>query len=68
FPGAGLGVRPGLVSTGYLRTAEVATVVSPAAAGVLTVIVPGAADPRVSVSGDALTVHTPDGPVTLHPP
>ncbi|MFC7591553.1 heparinase II/III family protein [Nonomuraea antimicrobica] len=68
FPGAGLAVRPGLISTGYLRTAEVVTVVSPPAAGVLTLIVPGAADPRVSFSGDALTVHTPDGPVTLHAP
>ncbi|GAA3224787.1 heparinase II/III domain-containing protein [Nonomuraea helvata] len=68
FPGPGMAVRPGLISTGYLRTAEVVTVLSPPAAGVLTVIVPGAADPRVSVSDDTLTVHTPGGPVTLHRP
>ncbi|MET7327627.1 heparinase II/III family protein [Nonomuraea sp. NPDC005650] len=68
FPGEGQGVRPGLVSTGYLRTAEVATVVSPEAAAVLTVIVPGTDDPRVTASGDTLTIHAPDGPVTLHPP
>ncbi|MEV1175649.1 hypothetical protein [Nonomuraea sp. NPDC049784] len=33
FPGSGMGVRPGLISTGYLRTAEVVTVLSPPAAG-----------------------------------
>ncbi|WP_223166373.1 heparinase II/III domain-containing protein [Nonomuraea sp. SYSU D8015] len=65
FPGAGQAVRPGLVCPGYLRTAEAVTVLSPEAAGVLTVIVPGADAPRVSVSGDVMTVHTPGGPVQL---
>ncbi|GAA2204628.1 hypothetical protein GCM10009850_004640 [Nonomuraea monospora] len=41
FPGEGLAVRPALVSTGYLRTAEAVTVLSPEAPSVLTVIVPG---------------------------
>ncbi|MEV0613023.1 heparinase II/III family protein [Nonomuraea sp. NPDC050404] len=40
FPGDGQAVRPALVSTGYLRTAEAVTVLSPEAPGVLTVIVP----------------------------
>ncbi|MFC4009881.1 heparinase II/III family protein [Nonomuraea purpurea] len=65
FPGVGQGVRPGLVSTGYLRTEEIATVVSAPAPGVLTVIVPGADDPEVSFSGSTMTVHTPDGPVAF---
>ncbi|WP_346433553.1 heparinase II/III domain-containing protein [Nonomuraea composti] len=41
FPGEGLAVRPALISTGYLRTAEAVTVLSPEAPSVLTVIVPG---------------------------
>ncbi|MFB4285366.1 heparinase II/III family protein [Nonomuraea sp. MTCD27] len=39
-PGPGQAIRPGLVATGYLRTAENVTVLSPEAATVLTVIVP----------------------------
>ncbi|MFB4264810.1 heparinase II/III family protein [Nonomuraea sp. GTA35] len=38
LPGEGQAVRPALLSTGYLRTAEGVTVVSPEAPGVLTVI------------------------------
>ncbi|WP_052423514.1 heparinase II/III domain-containing protein [Nonomuraea candida] len=38
FPGGGQAVRPALVSTGYLRTAEAVTVLSPEAPNVLTVI------------------------------
>ncbi|MEW9555472.1 heparinase II/III family protein [Nonomuraea sp. NPDC050783] len=64
FPGEGQGIRPGMVSPGYLRTAEVVTVVSPAAPAVVTVIVPGTA----SVTASPLTVHTEGGPVTLPPP
>ncbi|GLW09628.1 hypothetical protein Misp01_47570 [Microtetraspora sp. NBRC 13810] len=67
FPGAGQAVRPGLISPGGLRTEEVATVLSPEAAGVLTVIVPDCADPTVTASGSTVTVHTPGGPVTFDP-
>jgi hypothetical protein len=38
LPGEGQAVRPALLSTGYLRTAEGVTVVSPEAPSVLTVI------------------------------
>ncbi|TMR90242.1 hypothetical protein EJK15_56400 [Nonomuraea basaltis] len=65
FPGEGQAVRPGLVCPGYLRTTETVTVLSPEAAGVLTVIVPGAADPRVSISGHVMTVHTSGGPIQV---
>ncbi|MDP4508218.1 heparinase II/III domain-containing protein [Nonomuraea turcica] len=63
LPGDGQAVRPGLVCTGYLHTAQAVTVLSPEAAGVLTVIVPGEA--KLSASGNVVTVHTPDGPVQL---
>ncbi|MGP3930115.1 heparinase II/III domain-containing protein [Nonomuraea sp. KM88] len=68
FPGAGQAVRPGLISPGYLRTSEVVTVLSPETARVLTVIVPGVAEPSLSRSDGSLTVRTPGGPVTLQPP
>ncbi|MEU8357869.1 heparinase II/III family protein [Nonomuraea sp. NPDC048882] len=42
FPGEGEAIRPGLISIGYLRTAENVTVLSPEAQSVLTVIVPHA--------------------------
>ncbi|MFC4113795.1 heparinase II/III domain-containing protein [Nonomuraea zeae] len=68
LPGAGQAVRPGLIAPGILRTAEVVTVLSPEATGVLTVIVPGCADPEVSLSGGHMTVRTPGGPVTFRTP
>ncbi|MEU8246173.1 heparinase II/III family protein [Nonomuraea sp. NPDC048916] len=53
------------VSTGYLRTAEAVTVSSPEASRLLTVVVPGTADARVSTANGVITAHTPGGPVTL---
>jgi hypothetical protein len=67
LPGEGQAVRPGLIAPGIQRTAEVVTVLSPEAAGVLTVIVPGCADPEVSYAGGLMTVRTPGGPVTFRP-
>ncbi|MEU0572226.1 heparinase II/III family protein [Nonomuraea sp. NPDC005983] len=64
-PVAGQTARPGRVSPGYLRTEETLTVESPDAARLLTLIVPGSADPEVSADGDLVTVHTPGGPVAL---
>ena len=64
-PVGGQTVRRGTVSPGYLRTAETVTVTSPEASRLLTVIVPGSADPAVSVEGDLITVRTPGGPVTF---
>ncbi|WP_246080853.1 hypothetical protein [Nonomuraea mesophila] len=61
-------MRPGLISLGYLRTSEVVTVLSGEAARVLTVIVPGVAEPPLSRSDGSLTVRTPGGPVPLRPP
>ncbi|WP_246075650.1 heparinase II/III domain-containing protein [Nonomuraea terrae] len=40
FPAEGQTVRPALISTGYLRTAESVTVLSPEAPGVLTTVIP----------------------------
>ncbi|NRQ39312.1 hypothetical protein HII36_46945 [Nonomuraea sp. NN258] len=54
-------VGAGTVSPGYLRTAEVVTVDSPASARLLTLIVPGCADPDVHVDGGLVTVRTPEG-------
>ncbi|WP_230880060.1 heparinase II/III family protein [Planomonospora sp. ID67723] len=53
------------IATGHLRTARSATVLSPAAASVLTLIVPGSGDPEVTCSGGRVTVRTPGGPVSF---
>ncbi|MEV0383745.1 heparinase II/III family protein [Nonomuraea sp. NPDC050643] len=45
FPGAGQEVGSGPISPGYLRTAEGVTVLSPEAARVLTLIIPGTDTP-----------------------
>ncbi len=68
-PLGGQAVRPGVVSPGYLRTAEAVTVLSPAARAVLTLIVPGTADPEITVSEESgeVTVRTPGGPVSFPP-
>ncbi|MEV0597177.1 heparinase II/III domain-containing protein [Nonomuraea cavernae] len=64
-PAGGQTVGNSTISTGYLRTAEAVTVSSPEAPRLLTVIVPGAADARVSIVDGVITVHTPGGPVML---
>nr|BFE82810.1 hypothetical protein GCM10020093_054110 [Planobispora longispora] len=68
-PLGGQAVRPGVISTGYLKTAEAVTVLSPAARAVLTLIVPGTADPEVAFSerNGEVTVRTPGGPVSFPP-
>ncbi|MFC5946482.1 hypothetical protein, partial [Micromonospora harpali] len=58
-------IRTGSISTGYLKRAEAVTVLSPPAASMLTVIVPGTGDPEVSYSGGQVTVRTPAGPVSF---
>ncbi|WP_336213976.1 heparinase II/III domain-containing protein [Nonomuraea sp. LPB2021202275-12-8] len=68
FPARGRALLPGTISLGYQRTAETITVESPEAPDVLTVIVPGTADPEVSISGSLMTVRTPGGPVTIRRP
>ncbi|GAA3125709.1 heparinase II/III domain-containing protein [Streptosporangium carneum] len=65
LPVDGQAVRPGTISLGYLRTATTATLLSPAAGALLTLVVPGADDPEVSCSDGRLTVHAPGGPVRL---
>ncbi|SNT42785.1 Heparinase II/III N-terminus [Streptosporangium subroseum] len=64
-PISGQTVRPGAISPRYLEKAEVATVLSPPVSSVLTLIVPGTADPKVSWSGATVTVGTPGGPVSF---
>ncbi|WP_144069913.1 heparinase II/III domain-containing protein [Nonomuraea indica] len=64
-PVGGQGVRPALVATGHLRTAEAVTVVSPEAARLLTLVVPGDAEPRIGLADGLVTV---DGvPVPVPP-
>lgn len=55
----------GWVSPGYMRREKAPAVVSPAASALLTVIVPGTAEPEVSCSGGKVTVQTPEGTVTF---
>jgi hypothetical protein len=62
---SGQTVRPGAISPRYLEKAEVATVLSPPVSSVLTLIVPGTGDPKVSWSGATVTVGTPGGPVSF---
>ncbi|SFI62693.1 Heparinase II/III-like protein [Streptosporangium canum] len=64
-PIGGQSVRSGEISPGYLKRIKVPTVVSPAAGALLTVIVPGAADPEISCSGGNVRVRTPDGTVSF---
>ncbi|GAA3420772.1 heparinase II/III family protein [Streptosporangium vulgare] len=66
-PIGGQEVRACAISTGYLRKVDTVTVLSPPAASLLTLIVPGTADPEVTVSEEKVTVHTPDGPVFFAP-
>ncbi|GAT70419.1 heparinase [Planomonospora sphaerica] len=53
------------IATGHLRTARSATVLSPAARSVLTLIVPGTGDPEVTCAGGRAAVRTPGGPVSF---
>ncbi|MER5427416.1 heparinase II/III family protein [Streptosporangium roseum] len=64
-PIGGQSVRSGEISPGYLKRIKVPTVVSPAAGALLTVIVPGAADPEISCSGGNVRVRTPGGTVSF---
>ncbi|MEV6865914.1 heparinase II/III family protein [Streptosporangium subroseum] len=64
-PISGQTVRSGAISPRYLEKAEVETVLSPPVSSVLTLIVPGTADPKVSWSGATVTVGTPGGPVSF---
>ncbi|MFJ2031147.1 heparinase II/III family protein [Streptosporangium sp. NPDC087985] len=66
-PIGGQAVQPGTVSLGYLRQAEATTVLSPPVESVLTLIVPGTADPEISWSDGQVTVQTPGGPVSFRP-
>jgi hypothetical protein len=64
-PLSGQTVQFGAISPRYLEKAEVATMLSPPAGSVLTLIVPGTGDPKVSWSGAKVTVRTPGGPVSF---
>ncbi|WP_433540987.1 heparinase II/III domain-containing protein [Streptosporangium sandarakinum] len=64
-PAGGQGVRPGLIATGHLRTAESVTVVSPEASRLLTLIVPGGTEPRATVHDGLVTVDGVPVPVPL---
>ncbi|MEV4746618.1 heparinase II/III family protein [Streptosporangium sp. NPDC049248] len=64
-PLGGQTVRTETIALGHLRQAEATTVLSPPAESVLTLIVPGTADPEVTRSGGRLSVRTPGGHVSL---
>ncbi|GAA3791109.1 hypothetical protein GCM10022226_07600 [Sphaerisporangium flaviroseum] len=55
----------GWISPSYLEKTAVPTVIGPPAGAVLTVIVPGAGDPRIECSGGKVSVRTADGPVSF---
>ncbi|WP_277305107.1 heparinase II/III family protein [Spongiactinospora sp. TRM90649] len=56
----------GWVSPSYLKKTPAPAVLSPASADpLLTIVVPGTADPEVSCSGGKVKVETADGPVTF---
>ncbi|MEU4700250.1 heparinase II/III family protein [Nonomuraea dietziae] len=57
------GGRLGWVSPSYMAKNPATTVVSPASASLLTVIVPGTDQPKVSCAGGKVTVQTADGAV-----
>ncbi|GAA3441671.1 heparinase II/III-family protein [Planomonospora venezuelensis] len=65
LPLGGQEVEPQEIATGHLRTARSATVLSPAAGSVLTLVVPGTGDPQVACSGGRVTVRTCGGPVSF---
>ncbi|WP_248962979.1 heparinase II/III family protein [Sphaerisporangium perillae] len=58
----------GWVSPSYLKRTPAPTVISPPAGAVLSVIVPGAADPEITCTGGKVTVRTPSGPVSFTVP
>ncbi|MDP9870251.1 MULTISPECIES: heparinase II/III family protein [Streptosporangium] len=64
-PIGGQSVRPEEISPGYLRRVSSTTVLSPAARSLLTVIVPGTADPEISCSGGRVRVRTAAGVVSF---
>jgi hypothetical protein len=56
----------GWVSPAYLSKIPAPAVISPASADpLLTIVVPGTGDPKVSCGGGKVTVQTSDGPVTF---
>jgi hypothetical protein len=57
------GGRLGWVSPSYMAKNPATTVVSPASTSLLTVIVPGTDQPKVSCAGGKVTVQTADGAV-----
>ncbi|MFI6479571.1 heparinase II/III family protein [Nonomuraea sp. NPDC050663] len=59
------GGKLGWVSPTYLSKKPATVVVSPAAADVLTIVVPGVEDPKVSCAGGKVTVHTAEGAVSF---
>ncbi|GIH92299.1 heparinase II/III family protein [Planobispora siamensis] len=65
LPVGGQAVEHREIATGHLRTARAATVLSPPARAVLTLIVPGAGDPEITCSGGTVTVRTSGGPVSF---
>ncbi|WP_405143362.1 heparinase II/III family protein [Sphaerisporangium sp. NBC_01403] len=58
----------GWISPSYLKETPAPTVISPPAAAVLTVLVPGTGDPQPTCSGERITVQTPKGPVSFEAP
>ncbi|MEU7892515.1 heparinase II/III family protein [Nonomuraea sp. NPDC049152] len=59
------GGKLGWVSPTYMAKNPATVVVSPAARSILTVIVPGTDQPKVSCAGGKVTVQAADGPVTF---
>jgi hypothetical protein len=53
----------GWISEAYGQKTPAPAVVSPAAPELLTIVVPGTDNPRVTCSGRTVIVHTPTGPV-----
>ncbi|WP_283136918.1 heparinase II/III domain-containing protein [Rhizohabitans arisaemae] len=65
-PVGGQTLEPGTISTGYLTTAENTTVLSPPAPALLTLIVPGCAEPEITWQRETLIVRTPGGSVPVN--
>ncbi|GAB1822043.1 heparinase II/III family protein [Herbidospora sp. RD11066] len=55
----------GWISPSYMKKIPAPVIVSPAAKGLLTVVVPGSSDGSVTCSGSTVLVHTPNGPVSF---
>ncbi|WP_308169664.1 heparinase II/III domain-containing protein [Acrocarpospora catenulata] len=55
----------GWISSSYMKKEAAPVVQSPAATGLLTIVVPGTDDPAVSCSGRTVIVRTPNGPATF---